>query len=347
MASWRELPEDLAPEGRRLIVRMRQLKDRSGLSLTALGRRTSFSSSSWARYLNGQSRPPARAVQELAQECGDDPHRLLAMLSLAEESWPGAPPTTPPTTPPPPGGSPDASDAPGPAGASDGARPAEYGALPDGANPTPYAPSEAMTLPLSPDAASGAVSVGPAHEPASPGIGEEMPHQLVQDRDPSEGPPTPTPRRAGRLLALAAAGAVVGGVLTVGALTLGGDLFGDDDAQAGEHTEATETTSPATDGAPGAFPETGGEIYDCEVVEEEGLLSAGYSTSQDVVLQNGMASWDVVEAQCLLDHHDVSPGEVDGWYGPNTQRAVQRFQERHDLVVDGMVGPHTWGVLRQ
>jgi peptidoglycan DL-endopeptidase CwlO len=36
---------------------------------------------------------------------------------------------------------------------------------------------------------------------------------------------------------------------------------------------------------------------------------------------------------------------VDGAYGPITRRAVKRFQARHGLVVDGIVGPQTLGAL--
>src|SRR6188472_1197240 len=35
----------------------------------------------------------------------------------------------------------------------------------------------------------------------------------------------------------------------------------------------------------------------------------------------------------------------DGGFGPMTERAVKRFQRRHDLVPDGSVGPLTRGAL--
>lgn len=38
-------------------------------------------------------------------------------------------------------------------------------------------------------------------------------------------------------------------------------------------------------------------------------------------------------------------GAVDGIYGPVTAESVWRFQRRHGLTADGIVGPQTWAAL--
>ncbi|WP_143663574.1 helix-turn-helix transcriptional regulator, partial [Streptomyces sp. NRRL B-24085] len=47
------LPDSLPREARHLVEQLRHLKDRTGLSLAELARRTAYSKSSWQRYLSG------------------------------------------------------------------------------------------------------------------------------------------------------------------------------------------------------------------------------------------------------------------------------------------------------
>ncbi|MEV6765034.1 peptidoglycan-binding protein [Streptomyces sp. NPDC051105] len=90
---WRQLPETLDPNGRRLVQELRRLKDHSGLTLQLLQAKTPFSGSSWERYLNGKALPPAAAVEALAGLTDADASRLLALRHAAQES--GAMPERP------------------------------------------------------------------------------------------------------------------------------------------------------------------------------------------------------------------------------------------------------------
>ncbi|GAA3502815.1 hypothetical protein GCM10019016_099240 [Streptomyces prasinosporus] len=83
MPRWRPLPESLDLPVRRLVVQMRQAKDHSGLSLTALANRTGYSRSSWERCLNGRALPPLWAVEALANACGGDRTTLTALWEVA------------------------------------------------------------------------------------------------------------------------------------------------------------------------------------------------------------------------------------------------------------------------
>ncbi|MGA4839481.1 peptidoglycan-binding protein [Streptomyces sp. G45] len=87
MSRWKELPASLDRRVWQLVVQMRALKDHSGLTQSALAAKTSYSGSSWARYLNGKAVPPRGAVEQLAQVCGADPGRLLALRDVAAEAW--------------------------------------------------------------------------------------------------------------------------------------------------------------------------------------------------------------------------------------------------------------------
>ncbi|WP_328435627.1 peptidoglycan-binding protein [Streptomyces sp. NBC_00425] len=86
MSRWKALPEGLDPQVRRLVVQLRQVKDHSGLSLAALASRTSYSRSSWERYLNGKATPPRHAVEKMAQVCGGDLIGLTALWEVASSA---------------------------------------------------------------------------------------------------------------------------------------------------------------------------------------------------------------------------------------------------------------------
>ncbi|MEU1785369.1 peptidoglycan-binding domain-containing protein [Streptomyces sparsogenes] len=127
-----------------------------------------------------------------------------------------------------------------------------------------------------------------------------------------------------------------------------------DDGGGGDATtRAVDTAGPRPDGdaaalaGPGRYVFKLGESYPCNVrrTGAGGGLGAGYSTTRTAVLAG--PGWEVVEAQCLLRHHRLNPGTVDGVYGQQTIAAVARLQRKAGLPADGIVGPHTWRVLRR
>lgn len=91
MSSWQPLPEDLPPEVRHFVEQLRQLKDRTGLSLVSLGARTAYSKSSWQRYLNATQPPPRQAVVALCRVAGigkEEAERFGVRWELAVQAWP-------------------------------------------------------------------------------------------------------------------------------------------------------------------------------------------------------------------------------------------------------------------
>ncbi|MEG3627190.1 peptidoglycan-binding protein [Streptomyces poriticola] len=148
------------------------------------------------------------------------------------------------------------------------------------------------------------------------------------------GTAEPTARRRGhRRTALAAA--VGAGIVAVpGVVAL---LLSAADSSSADNRQVAES----------AYVFEPGRTYSCDIHREKGLLHAGSSDTTDAVLQQISTSWDVVEAQCLLEYRGYELGVVDGAYGAATERAVKRFQDRSGLVPDGIMGPHTWEALRR
>ncbi|KPQ31595.1 MAG: putative peptidoglycan-binding domain-containing protein [Phormidium sp. OSCR] len=63
------------------------------------------------------------------------------------------------------------------------------------------------------------------------------------------------------------------------------------------------------------------------------------------MLSRGDEGSAVVELQLLLQDLGIYQGEIDGIYRAATITAVERFQSRSGLTVDGVVGPMTWNAL--
>ncbi|WP_251982698.1 peptidoglycan-binding protein [Streptomyces violaceusniger] len=241
MSRWKAFPDSLDDRVQQLVVQLRRLKDRSGLSLSSMASKTGYSRSSWERYLNGKALAPREAVEALARVCGVGTARLLVLHELAEEAW------------------------------------------------------------RMEDAATAAADI-------------------------------PTRGGARRAVLIGVLTTVLLGALVVGLLVA---APWSDHGNSGKGTAAT---------AHGVFAYQPGKTYPCAVRRKNGQLYAGYSTTRTAVLSR--PGWDVVEAQCLLDHLGFDPGGVDGVDGEMTTRAVKRLQEKAGLATDGLVGPQTWKVLR-
>ena len=103
MGGWQPLAGDMPPEVRHFVEQLRLLKDRTGLSLVALGSKTAYSKSSWHRYLNGTQPPPRQAVAALCRIAGlpeTDAERFVVRWELAVQAWPRPARPTPSTTAP-------------------------------------------------------------------------------------------------------------------------------------------------------------------------------------------------------------------------------------------------------
>ncbi|QIY72957.1 helix-turn-helix domain-containing protein [Streptomyces sp. RLB1-33] len=132
MGAWQPLPEELPAEVRHFVEQLRLLKDRTGMSLVALGTRTAYSKSSWQRYLNASQPPPRQAVVALcrvAGVAGEETERFGVRWELAVRAWPREPvPPVPPVRVPVGGPVPGPVSVPGgePAPGAEAAVPATY-----------------------------------------------------------------------------------------------------------------------------------------------------------------------------------------------------------------------------
>jgi len=260
MSRWKALPAELDPRVRQLLVRLRRLKDHSGLSVRQLAARTGYSPKSWERYLGGRSLPPREAVEALALIGGDDPTRLLALHEVAADAW----------------------------------------GNPRGGTPVP-------------DTAVMETAV---------------PEGEILSAEPAGG--------GARSLRFAIVAGVVALVLAVSSAVLVTWRLMDHGGGTAEKTTTTVTLSAGTS-AP---------TYTCRVKKVDGGWYAGNSRTRNATVGYGDSGPAVAEVQCLLRRAGISPGGIDGMFGPLTQGAVKAFQKQARLDVDGVVGPHTWKALR-
>ena len=63
------------------------------------------------------------------------------------------------------------------------------------------------------------------------------------------------------------------------------------------------------------------------------------------MLRVGSEGDDVKALQQALLARGINCGAADGIFGPKTEAAVKRFQEREGLAADGIVGPMTMAAM--
>jgi peptidoglycan hydrolase-like protein with peptidoglycan-binding domain len=69
-------------------------------------------------------------------------------------------------------------------------------------------------------------------------------------------------------------------------------------------------------------------------------------TKQRPTLKRGSSGTAVKQAQCYLNSSLTGEGlDIDGEFGPVTEKAVRRFQGCADIIVDGICGAQTWSQL--
>ncbi|MEG2789669.1 MAG: peptidoglycan-binding protein [Romboutsia sp.] len=88
------------------------------------------------------------------------------------------------------------------------------------------------------------------------------------------------------------------------------------------------------------------EIIKDIIDDYENIISNRTSYSRPLSLKSPQIyGADVKEVQKRLNALGYSAGTVDGYFGPNADKAVRRFQTVNGLSVDGSVGPTTWNKL--
>ncbi|UNO40316.1 helix-turn-helix domain-containing protein [Streptomyces sp. MST-110588] len=316
MSRWRELPASLDQRVRQLVGQLRRLKDHSGLSLASLAAKTTYSRSSWERYLNGKQLPPRDAVEQLARVCGTEPTRLLVLHELAAEAWPDA-------------------------------------TVENGGADEAVETLEAPEAGRSGGSGESDSSVGPGGSGGSGELckpdGSGVPDAVGASGEAGEGRAGRRFRRSQVLVAVVAVA-----LAALAAWLLTARPWQDDSRPGGpgvaQGQEQHQGQGQGRGGEQHSLPPfvfVQGRSHPCDVERKGSELRAGYSPTRETLMDLKSSGWEVLEAQCLLRHHGYDPGVTDGSYGPRTKSAAKRFQKARDLVVDGIVGPDTWEELRR
>ena len=77
----------------------------------------------------------------------------------------------------------------------------------------------------------------------------------------------------------------------------------------------------------------------------EAALSRGGTRLVTRLIREGDRSAEVADVQARLRSLKFEIDDVTGNFGTSTKSAVRTFQQRRGILVDGIVGPHTWSQL--
>ena len=70
-----------------------------------------------------------------------------------------------------------------------------------------------------------------------------------------------------------------------------------------------------------------------------------YTRTNDVLSKKGSTGNEVIQIQKKLKQWGYYDGDVDGIYGSKTKAAVERFQKKNGLAVDGIAGTNTLNAM--
>ena len=83
--------------------------------------------------------------------------------------------------------------------------------------------------------------------------------------------------------------------------------------------------------------------YSLEELPEKAQQVNTAQWTPDAILDENL----IIKIQGLLNYNHHSVGAVDGRFGGNVIKALQVFQERHGLEVNGQMNPETWAKLTE
>ncbi|HJH09660.1 MAG TPA: L,D-transpeptidase family protein [Psychrobacter pasteurii] len=89
-----------------------------------------------------------------------------------------------------------------------------------------------------------------------------------------------------------------------------------------------------------AFPEL---PYSLDMLPEKAQAVNEAQWTPEAILDENL----IIKIQGLLNYNHHSVGAVDGRFGANVIKALQVFQERHGLEVNGQLNPETWAKLTE